>query len=243
MGLETTAVGKLHRDDPEAAQAEVMARAFLSATSAKVAKPVVFQADAIGRKFEELFRPVSSPDNYDLDLKSRAVAPGGQSVFAFRVTMENEAPRTLVVLPEGTMPKVLWEFFAEVGDLSWGEFMEKKPSKQVMMRVWAHKGDRYDPPYTADDWQCYVLHDYSEQFVLYGYAKRNEKEDWRLADALTNRPVKFGRRDEVMAQVELSFMTEVTRSGSDREYVVEIKGVPVTSWLPAEFAPRSTLDE
>jgi hypothetical protein len=34
----------------------------------------------------------------------------------------------------------------------------------------------------------------------------------------------------------------MTREGSDREYVVEIKGVPVTSWLPADFAPRSTLD-
>ena len=55
-------VGKLHRDDPEAAQAETIARAFLSATSAKVAKPVVFQADKIGRKFEELYRPVRSPD-------------------------------------------------------------------------------------------------------------------------------------------------------------------------------------
>lgn len=242
-GLETSAVGKLHRDDPEAAQAEMTARAYLSATSAKVAKPFVFQSGKVGRKFEELFQPVTSPDNYDLDLKSRAVARGGQSWFTFRVTMEDEAPRTLVVLPEGTMPKVLWEFFAEVGDMSWEEFMEKRPSEPAMMRVWAYKGERYESPYAREKWQCYVLHDYSEQFILYGYAKRNEKEDWRLSDALANRAVKFGRRDEVMAQLELSFMTELTRTGTDREYVAEIKGVPVTSWLPVDFAPRSTVDK
>jgi DNA-directed RNA polymerase subunit RPC12/RpoP len=240
--LETTSMSQLYKDDPEAAQAEMVARAFLSATGAKVAKPFVYQADKIDRKFMELYRPVRSPDDYELMLKSRAMAPRGQSVFAFRVSMEEEATRTLVVLPEGTMPKVFWEFFAEVGDFSWQEFMDKRPDKPVMMRVWAYKGDRYESPYTPEQWQSYVLHDSSENRVLYGYARKNEKEDWRLSDALDNRPVKFGRRDEVMAQVDLVFMAEMTREGSDREYVVEIKGVPVTSWLPADFAPRSTLD-
>ena len=37
-----------------------------------------------------------------------------------------------------------------------------------MMRAWAYKGERYESPYTPDEWQCYVLHDYSEKFVLYG---------------------------------------------------------------------------
>ena len=82
------------------------------------------------------------------------------------------------------MLKVFWEFFAEVGDFNCDEFMEKRPTKPVVMRTWAYKGDHYLPPYTAEQWQCYVLHDYSEQRVLFGYARRNEKEDWRLSDAL-----------------------------------------------------------
>ena len=98
------------------------------------------------------------------------------------------------------------------------------------------------PPYTQEEWQCYVLHDYAEKHLLHGYAKRNEGEDWRLTDALTNRPVKFGRRQEVMAQVKLSFSLEFTRTEGDRVYAAEIKEVPVTSWLPERFAPKVTVD-
>lgn len=236
--LETTSMGQLWEDDLEAGQAEVVARGFLSATSAKVAKPFVYGSDRIERKFTELYQPIERPEDYKLILQSRAVAPSGASVFAYRVTMEDEQPRMLVVLPEGRMPKVFWEFFAEVGDYSWEEFMELQPSEPAMMRVWAYKGNRYVTPYEEAEWQCYVLHNYAENYVLHAYARRGEGADWNLSNALETRPVKYGRRNEVMAQVLMTFMSEVASTGDERLYIAEIKEVPVVSWLPSQFVPR-----
>ena len=237
-GLETTSMGQLWADDRDAAQAEVIARGFLSATSAEVAKPFVYQSDLIESKFDELFQPIETPGTYRLLLQSRAMTPEGGSVFAYRVWMSDEQPRMLVVLPEGTMPKVYWEFFAEVGDYSWGEFMESRPSDPAMLRAWAYKGNRYVAPYGEDQWQCYILHDYTESYVVHAYARRGEGADWSLSNELENKPVKFGRRQEVMAQVSMNFMSEVTNPGEDRIYVAEIKDVPVVSWLPERYLPK-----
>jgi hypothetical protein len=241
---ETSSMGQLWADDPEAGQAEMVARGFLSATSAKVAKPFVYQSDLIQRKFEELYKPIQRPEDYKLVLQSRAVAPNGSSVFAYRVWMEDEQPRMLVVLPEGKgkMPKVYWEFFAEVGDYSWEEFMDLKPSEPAKMRAWAYKGNSYVAPYNDQEWQCYILHDYSERHVLHAYARKGEGADWRLSNELETKPVKFGRRQEVMAQVIISFMSEVENPGEDRIYVAEIKDVPLVSWLPQQFVPPPPKD-
>ena len=140
------------------------------------------------------------------------------------------------------MPKVFWEFFAEVGDYSWEEFMKVRSSEPAKMRVWAFKGSVYPTPYNDKDWQCYILHDYTESHVVYGYAKRGEGADWRLSHGLETKPVKFGRRLEVMAQVVMTFMSEVPTKEGDPLTVVEIKEVPVVSWLPEQFAPRMEKD-
>lgn len=235
---ETTSMGKLWADDPEAAQAELVARGFLSATSAKVARPFVYESDQIDRKFGELYKPIERPEDYKLVLQSRAIAPNGASVFAYRVTMNAGQPRMLVVLPEGRMPKVYWEFFAEVGDYSWEEFIDLQPSDPALMRAWAYKGNRYVTPYNESEWQCYILHNYAESYVLHAYARKGEGADWNLSHALEHKPVKFGRRSEVMAQVQMTFMSEVANAGEERFYVAEIKDVPVVSWLPPQFVPR-----
>ncbi len=107
-----------------------------------------------------------------------------------------------------------------------------------MIRAWAYQGNHYMTHYNEDKWQCYILHDYAERYVVHAYARRGEGADWRLSDALENEPVKFGRRQEVMAQVSLSFMSEVATPGEDRIYVAEIKDVPVASWLPERYLPQ-----
>lgn len=233
--VETTALSELWADDPEAGNAEVMARGFLNAISAKAASPFVFESGRIAKKLERYFRPISSPEEYKLTLKSRAVAPEGESIFAYQVWVGNEVPRMLVVLPEGEMPKVFWEFFAEVGDHSWESFLKERPSEPALMRVWASQGNRYHESYPAKDWQCYELHDLAQKHKVLAYAERGTGPDWKIANALEKEPVKFQRHSAVMAQVKMTFRSEFEDSEGQRAYVAEIKEVPATSWLPQRF--------
>jgi hypothetical protein len=232
--LSMSNMGMLWEDDPEAAQAELVARGFLNAVSVDAAKPYVFQADRIGARMEKLFKPIATPGDYRISLKSRARTASGQSIFAFRIWPKGEDSRMLVVLPEGKMPKVHWEFFAEIGDLSWDEFMSIRPSEPVLMRTWVQKSSIYHPPYTQEEWQAYVLHDYSDTHRVIAYADRGSGADWKLAKGLSEDPVKFKRADALMAQVEIVFMAEVS-GNEDRTYLAEIKDAPLNSWLPRGY--------
>ncbi|NNC90275.1 MAG: hypothetical protein HKN82_17600 [Akkermansiaceae bacterium] len=238
--LPSSNIGQLWEDDPEAAQAEAVARGFLNAVSAEAAKPFVYQSARIAPRLEKLFQPITSPGMYRLALKSRALTPGGQSIFAFRVWPEGEDSRMLVVVPEGKMPKVQWEFFAEVGELSWDEFMTIRPDEGVLMRTWVRKSNLYFPPYTQQDWQAYLLHDYTEEFQMIAYADRGSGADWKLSKALEEAPVKFNRYDAVMAQAEVSYIMEMPSVGEDKRVIIsEITRVPATSWLPRGYLPSN----
>lgn len=233
---KTTTLGQLWAEDPEAAQAELIARGYLNATSARMARPYVFESESLGAQFDRQYHPIESPDDYGLALKSRVRAPGGEgSIFAYRVSMSSGASRMLVVLPEGKMPKVFWQFIAEVGDLTWDDYMKQQPGEATMMRVWAEESAEYIAPYTPDRWKAYILHDYEDQHRLHAYVERNAGPDWKLANALEKNPRKFGRRTAVMAQVSLTFMSQVTDAEQQRRYVVEIKDVKATDWLPSRF--------
>ena len=134
------------------------------------------------------------------------------------------------------MPKVHWEFFSEVGDVSWYEFMTERPSTPVMLRSFVQLGSVYHSPYNQEDWQCYLLHDRDQNYVVHAYARRRGGADWNLDHVLKNSPVKFERFSAVRAQVEVSFMAEVTKPEGGKLFLAEIKDVPHTSWLPERFA-------
>lgn len=237
----TTDLSKMFDEDPEAAQAEIVARGFLNATSAATAAPFIFESESIQELLERYFEPIASPGDYELKLKSRARTSDGQSTFAYDVLVPGEATRRLVILPEGRLPKVFWQFFAEVGDLTWDEFLSQRPKEAVEMRVWLYEGAEYMKPYGDPSvWQNFILHDWSETQKLYAYAKREDSEYWRITDALKKDPVKFNRHSAVMALVKVRLMGEVTLSDGSEQTIVEIEEVVATSWLPKQFqAPRS----
>lgn len=246
VAVQTTSLGELMKDDPEAATAEIVARGFLNATSLEAAAPFVFQSDAIETKLASYYQPISAPGDYELSFKHRALGGDGRSQFLYNVELPGERPRMLVILPEGAMPKVFWEFFAEVGDISWGAFMKEQPQDPVEMRVWVYPGEVYVDGYNEQDWQSYVLHDFAEDHRIYAYADRGAIEDWRIADALANDPVQFKRHSAVMALVKLIYMAELPLVSADPEgaavagetvTVAEIKDVLATSWLPKQFQP------
>jgi len=227
-------------DDPAAATAELVARLFLTAPSAKEAKDVVYQYEKIAEKFDELFEPVQNPGDYELTPKGQQIMGDGTKVYAFRVYAKGQEPRTLVVLPEGKMPKVHWEFFAEVGDMSWEEFMAQRPAESVMLRTFVQEGFVYTSGYTAEEWQCYLLHDRTKRHVVYGYARKNSGEDWNLNNELKSNPLKIGRFLGIRAQLELAFMAEVEQAEEERIYITEIKGVTSTNWLPERFVKKES---
>ncbi|MBL49111.1 MAG: hypothetical protein CMP28_09165 [Roseibacillus sp.] len=231
-----SSLGKLMADDPEAATAEVVARAFLNAQTAELALPFVWQSGAVEEKFRQYYRPLPASDPYELNLKQRVVGNDGKSQFVYRVQLPEEKVRLLILLPEGTMPKVFWEHFAEVGDLSWEAFLEEKREDPVEMRVWVQPVEKYVEGYNQQQWQSYMLHDYAETRKVLAYAARGLGADYRISEAL-RKPGNSGRDKSVMARISLTYMTEFSAEG-DSGAVAEIKDVlatSVTSWLPKEF--------
>ena len=231
---QTTGLSQLMEDDPEAAMAETVARGYLNATSAQAALPFVWQSEIIRNKFERYFKPLSQPDAYELTLQDRATGKGGRPQFLYRIDSPGEKGRRLLLLPEGSMPKVFWEFFAEVGDMPWSDFLSSQPEAPVEMRVWLHPTDLYISGYDSEKWQSYILHDRAEQHRILAYAPRDLGDDWKISDALRNRPVTFKRHEAVMALLLLRHKREVDTQGFSGA-IVEIEDVVSTSWLPDRF--------
>lgn len=230
---EGTPLSQLMVDDPEAAMAETVARAYLNATSAKAALPFVWGSDSIEEKFERFFRPLSQPGAYELSLKDRVMGEGGKPQFLYRVGLSGEKARSLLVLPEGVMPKVFWEFFEEVGDLPWPEFFSKRPESPIEMRVWLYPVEQYIDGYDKEKWQSYMLHDYAEKHKILAYAPRDLGDDWQISAALRDEPVNFNRHQAVMALLKLTYRSEF-QTGEESGVVAEINDVLATSWLPLQ---------
>ncbi|MCH2062514.1 MAG: hypothetical protein MK194_02180 [Roseibacillus sp.] len=230
-----TDLSRLMADDPAAATAETVVRGYLNATSAKAARPFVWESEAIKDKFERYFQPLSQPGSYELSLRQRVIGKDGKAQFFYRVGLPGEKARSLLVLPEGAMPKVFWEFFEEIGDMSWHEFFSERPTSPVEMRVWLYPVEQYVSGY--DDkkkWQSYMLHDYAEKHKVLAYASRGLGDDWQISDALRNEPVSFNRHEAVMALLKLTYVKEF-KTGEESGAVAEINDVLATSWLPERF--------
>lgn len=236
--IHGTELGRLMADDPEAAMAETVARAYLNATSVEAALPFIYEADAIRDKFKRYYEPISEPGGYELSLKQRALGADGKPQFLYRVTVSGEKGRMLVVLPEGVMPKVYWEFFAEIGDMPWDGFLKSEPREPVEMRVWVYPGEQYFEGYQQTEWQSYVLHDSAESSRIIAYADRGAGEDWQISDALKNQPVQFNRHSAVMALVKLTYMAKIPNPAGGDQVIAEIKEVVDTSWLPERFRSK-----
>jgi|GEM_PF-656459 len=231
---EGTSLSRLMADDPEAAMAETVARGYLNATSAKAALPFVWESEVIRNKFESYFKPISQPDSYELKLQDRGAGKDGKATFLYRVNLPGEKARRLLLLPEGAMPKVFWEFFEEVGEVSWADFLNRKPQNPAEMRVWLYPVEEYVEGYEADKWQSYMLHDYAEKHRILAYAPRDLGDDWQISDALRNEPVSFNRHEAVMALLKLTYKSEF-KIGDSSGAVAEINDVTATSWLPEGF--------
>ena len=230
---QVTPLSQLMADDPKAAMAETVARAYLNATSASAALPFVWGSDSIEEKFRRYFRPLSQPGAYELSLKDRVMAEDGKPQFLYRVGLSGEKARSLLVLPEGVMPKVFWEFFEEVGDLPWPEFFSERPESPIEMRVWLYPVEQYVDGYDKEKWQGYMLHDYAEKHKILAYAPRDLGDDWQISAALRDEPVSFNRHKAVMALLKLTYRREF-QNGEESGLVAEIDDVLATSWLPVQ---------
>ena len=225
---------KLKENDPQLYEAEQAVRGYLNATSARTALPFVWGSEAISDKFERYFQPLSQPGSYELSLRQRVIGEDGKPQFFYRVGLPGEQDRMLLVLHEGTAAKVFWEFFEEVGDVSWPGFVNERPAGPVEMRVWLYPVEQYVSGYDKTKWKSYMLHDYAEKHKVLAYASRGLGEDWQISDALRNEALSFQRHEAVMALLKLTYKSEF-KIGEASVAVAEISDVVATSWLPEGF--------
>lgn len=237
--IGNSSMGALMAEDPEAGMAQMVALGYLNATSASSAAPFVYDHDTIKDKFEEYFRPIDNPGSYQLKLNGRVLTKDGT---LFRYLVESgSSTRHLVVLPETHMPKVFWEFFEEVGDISWGKFTTDRLLGQALeMRVLMYPANHYVVPYDKGRWQSYILQDFDENRRVFAWAERGARGEWHVANALKTDPVTLKKTKNQTAVMALVRLRRLGRQGgqADGAHTAEIEEVIATSWLPERFRPK-----
>lgn len=238
--IGTSAMGALMAEDPEAGMAQMVAFGYLNATSAASAAPFVYDYDAIKDKFDEYYRPIENPGSYQLTQNGRVLTKDG-TLFRYRVD-SGTSTRHLVVLPETHMPKVFWEFFEEIGDLSWGKFStDRLLGEAVEMRVLMYPAHHYVVPYNDENrWQSYVLHDFDENRKVLAWAERGARGEWHVANAMKTEPVTLKKTKNQTAVMALVRLRRLGRQGgkANGAHTAEIEEVIATSWLPERFRPK-----
>jgi hypothetical protein len=127
--------------------------------------------------------------------------------------------------------KVDWESFVGYSEMSFSEFMEKKPTLPVLFRVKSAGADYFNYGYEQKDYYCISLEEISTQTVIYGYVGKKSE----LAERMTqNREDLFG-----MQVLKLKYPEDVVADN-----MVLIDDFVQRGWVIREMEERElTLDD
>ena len=225
-------------EDPDVYHADREARGFLNAIALNSARSYIFRADTIGPKLEKFYQPLPDPGNYQLELTGRQKHED-KSVYYYQVA-SGDLIQPLVVLQEGELFKVFWEFGACVGDISWDAFVDEEPKTPVLMRAFLKPDTVYDSVHDREKWSSWLAENWDGSRSARVFVKNGSPEYRRLSSALKEHQVKRRQNDWVMAQVRLKHVgTGVDRIAGAFESA-EVVEVPLGSWLPKEFVVGDT---
>jgi hypothetical protein len=165
-------------------------RQFLTAPDIDAALVFVRDRERVApalRRFYSAERPWKPMAPRSVDPSEVAITPMGRFAVA-RIPLEDFS--TTLVAAEQTDDgfRIDWESFAGYGEMPWSDFMSKRPSQPVLMRVVIRRaadtityGDDFPD---RSQWESYQINDGSGGSILSGYAVKNGPTDVLLQQAL-----------------------------------------------------------
>jgi hypothetical protein len=163
------------------AELEPLTKKFLEATTVEELLPLVRDREAVEPKLRKFY-----PDG-------KVPAPG-MSAFnttgsiAFRDKLASVSIRTrdfeaqqIAYLRTAEGLKIDWESYVGWSEMTWEEFLAKKPTNSVLFRVSMKAVEYYNFSFSDDRrWSSYQFRSPNAEFVMYGYAKRDSEVDRKL---------------------------------------------------------------
>jgi len=123
--------------------------------------------------------------------------------------------------PDGI--KVDWETFTGQGDMSWDDFVSRRPTTPVLMRVALRPDDYYNLDFPdATTHACYQLTSHRDTHRLFGYVERGSPVHAQLSARTSNNP-------RLLITIRLRFPV-----GSKTSDQVEIAEIVADGWLVTE---------
>ncbi len=163
------------------AEAEVLAREFLNASSTEEILPLVRDPQTVAQRIGRI-HPDGRIEPRGLSQFNPSGAVGYRGAFASVDALDKDfAPLQIafVQTPEGL--KIDWESFVGWSDMPWEEFVENRPTEPHVFRVTLKQVDYYNFDFSDDtQWQSYSLASPDGEHVLYGYAERGSILDQRV---------------------------------------------------------------
>jgi hypothetical protein len=159
--------------DADYAEAIQTMRRFLEALKVEDLRPVLREPDRVWPLVEDYQRRTPWKPFVVRRLPTRPEIQLNRGLLAGVVEV-NDFQRFVLAMeraPEGV--KVDWESFTGQGEMPWEDFLAKRPSTPVLMRVTLRPDDYYNRDFPdAATHACFRLAAHQDAHLLYGYAAR-----------------------------------------------------------------------
>lgn len=171
--------------EPEYNEAMNAMRRFLESPTAEDLRPVIRDPERVWPLLEAYVRRNPWKPFIVRRLPARNEVHLNRGLMAGAVEV-NDYERFVVAMertPDGM--KVDWEAFAGQGEMTWEEFIEKRPRVPVLMRVSLRPDDFFNQDFRdSSAYTCFRLAAHHDAHRLYAYAKRGSPVNAQLASRI-----------------------------------------------------------
>ena len=181
-----------------AAEAEPLARKFLEATRVEDILPLVRNPEATEARIRKYFPDGGIPAMGLSMFNSTGAGEIRPPFICYSVTTRDhqEKPLCFIEGPQGL--KIDWESWVGWSELSWEEFLSKKPTAPHVFRLKLAPIEYYNFQFKDDlKWQSYRLESPDGEHSVYGYVEKASMLDGQLRPA--------GEAKSVMVMLSLKF--------------------------------------
>lgn len=165
--------------------AEPIARQFLTAKNVQELRKVIYRPQELEKKLNA-FYPQGEVDPEGLvkfDVSGSIKSLSRIHQVEVQTARFDVRELTFVVTPSGL--KVDWESWVGSSEMTWRDFVEKRPQQACEMRVVVSHTDYYNFEFGDDrQWRSYRLESADAETVLYGYVPRGSALEENLDKSL-----------------------------------------------------------
>ena len=206
--------------------AETMARSFLAAKDISEVLPLIRHPEISAPRLKQVW-----PDGHLQSPGLEVFAENGEIGFlsgtaTVSVRTSDFQSRLLRFVKTDSGWKIDWESWADWSEVSWADFVAKKPVTPQRFRVRASVSAYYNFNFSDENkWRCYLLQSVDGEHQVYGYAETGSAQNdrMRLNGDLHDSPM----------MLDIHFPAD---SGSANQVLID--RIVADDWVEPEEAPK-----